>query len=88
MGDILGAIKDGFEYVIYNTVYRLFYYAEIALCQIISVMQGLFEAFSGIERVHYSNSDSYLIDIFFGNRVINAIYLGMAIIGIILIYYC
>lgn len=86
MGDILGAIKEGFEFVIYNTVYRLFYYAEIALCQIISVMQGLFKAFSGIETVHYNKSDSYLIDIFFGNRVINAIYWGMAIIGIILIF--
>lgn len=86
IGDILGAIKEGFEYVIYNTVYRLFYYAEIALCQIISVMQGLFKAFSGMETVSYGNSDSYLIDIFFGNRVINAVYWGMAIIGIILIF--
>ncbi len=86
MGDILGSIKEGFEYVIYNTIYRLFYYAEIAFCQILNLMQGLFRAFSGIDRVHYGNNDDYLVNIFFGNRIITAIYWGMAIIGIILIF--
>ena len=86
LGDIVGAIKEGFEYIIYNAVYRLFYYAEVALCQIVALMQGLFNAFSGVSTVRYNNNDDYLVNVFFGNRIINAIYWGMAIIGIVLIF--
>ena len=85
MGGIVDSIKDAFSYILYNTVYTVLYYGEIALCMVIQWMQGLFDAFSGVSTISYNGEPDYLINVFFGNRVINAIYWAMAIIGIVMI---
>ena len=85
MGGIVDSMKDAFSYILYNTVYTVLYYGEIALCMVIQWMQGLFDAFSGVSTISYNGEPDYLINVFFGNRVINAIYWAMAIIGIVMI---
>ena len=91
MGDIISGINDGvngaFEdignWILYNIIYRLFYYLEIALCMVLSWLEGLFKVFTGQEMVQIGGDDNYLINIFFQNGTINGVYWGMAAIGIV-----
>ena len=84
--DLGETIREGFEDILYNFVYVIFYYIEAALCRVISWLESLFNVFAGIDEAKYNGKGAYLIEIFFGNRIFNAIYLGMAIIGITLAF--
>ena len=79
-------IKDGFDYVLYNIIYRLFYWLEILLCLIVNWLQKFFNVFTGLDQVKYKGDDYFLIDVFFGNKVITSIYWGMAAIGVVLTF--
>ena len=86
MLDIGEKIQEGIDYILYNIIYAVFYYLEIVLCRAIGWMQELFGVFSGIKPATYDGKDEYLINIFFGNRIVNAIYLGMAAMGLALVF--
>ncbi len=81
-GDI---IKDGVQWILENTIYKLLYGLERILCIFIGYMQGLFDIFTGVATVTYNKDpDAYLINVFFGNSAISGIYWGMAAIGVLL----
>ena len=77
-------ITDGFDSFLYNFVFKIFYMFEILLCRAISWTQSFYDIFTGTEKVEYNGNPEYLIDVFFGNSIITAVYWGMAIIGIML----
>ena len=69
-----------------NFLGRLLYAIERIVCLFISWLQQLFGVFTGITPAKYNNNDEYLINVFFGNKVVNAIYWGMAAIGIVMVF--
>ena len=64
----------------------MFYWAEIALCQIIKWMQDLFGVFAGTETVLYDKQVTTLFDVFLSNTAITGIFRGMTAIGIVLAF--
>ena len=79
-------ISSALESILNATLFRLFYYLEIALCKIVGLLNEMFEVFAGINKVTYNGEKEYLINIFFYNRSINNVYWGMALIGIVLAF--
>ncbi len=69
-----------------NFLGRILYAIERIVCLFISWLQQLFSVFTGITPAKYKNNDEYLINVFFGNKVVNAIYWGMAAIGIVMVF--
>ena len=74
------------DYILYNIIYRMFYWAEIALCQVIKWMQDLFGVFAGTETVLYDKQVTTLFDVFLSNTAITGIFRGMTAIGIVLAF--
>ncbi|MBR1563325.1 MAG: hypothetical protein IJ645_08985 [Ruminococcus sp.] len=74
------------DWILYNLIYRVFYIAEIAICQIVEWEQQLFNVFSGISTVKYGNDEMTLIDVFFRNKAVSGVFLGMSAIGIVLAF--
>ena len=79
-------ITDGIDYILYNLIYRLFYILEILFCTGLKWLQKLFDVFVGTKTVMYGKSESFLINVFFGDASIKGIYWGMAAIGIVLAF--
>ncbi len=84
MFDVGNMIKEGISYILDNILAKLFYVIEKVICKAVGYMQQLFDVFTGTAMVTYDNSDSYLINVFFGNKAVAGIYWGMAAIGIVL----
>ena len=78
----MDAIVDG----IAQFFYKIFYGIEIMLCMAVGWLQELFNIFTGISTVSYNGADDYITNVFFGNKITNALYLGFAAIGIVLIF--
>ena len=74
------------ESILNATIFRLFYYLELALCRIIDILYQMFEIFAGLTKVEYNGSRDYLINIFFSNKAVSNIYWGMALIGIVMVF--
>ena len=85
-GALGNTISSAIESILNATLFRLFYYLEIALCKIVGLLYEMFEVFAGINKVTYRGERDYLINIFFYNRSINNVYWGMALIGIALAF--
>ena len=83
LGDTLSSILEA---ILNATIFKLCYYIETALCRIINILTQLFMVFSGIEKASYDGNRDYLINIFFSNKVVNNIYWGMAMIGLVLVF--
>ena len=69
------------EAILNATLFKLFYYVEIAMCKIIAILQDLFSVFSGITKAAYDGTPRYLINIFFENKAVRNIYWAMALVG-------
>ena len=69
-----------------NFLGRILFMIERLVCLFISWLQQLFNVFTGVKRAQYNGKDEYLIDVFFGNSVVNAVYWGMAAIGIVMAF--
>ena len=78
-----GIVSDIIE-KIDNYIGRLFYYIEMIVCSIVKWMQGLFDVFTGTTTAKYQGEDMFLTTIFFGNSTVNAVFWGMALLGVIL----
>lgn len=61
---------------------KLFFLCEAAFGRILDLLYEIFEVFAGITPIKYFGQKSYLVDAFFSNNIINALYRGMALIGI------
>ena len=83
LGDTLTSVLEA---VLNATVFKLLYYAEIALCWLIDQLYDMFEVFAGLVRIKYDGGYSYLIDVFFTNYVVSNVYWAMALIGIALTF--
>ncbi|WP_143008448.1 Mbov_0396 family ICE element transmembrane protein [Pseudobutyrivibrio sp. YE44] len=83
-------IEEGWNYILYNFIYRLFYYLEIAICMALDWIQELMDVFTGTTKVIYKTNfgspENYLINIFFKNGAVSGVYLGMAAIGIVMAF--
>ena len=79
-------ITDGFDYILYNFIYRLFYIIEILFCTGLKWLQSLFDVFVGTKTARIGQSENFLINIFFGDASIKGVYWGMAAIGIVLAF--
>ena len=94
LDSILGGLQDWLgdtltsmlEAILNATIFKLLYYAEIAVCWIIDQLYSMFEVFAGIVRVSYDGEPDYLINVFFKNGVVTNIYWAMALIGIALTF--
>ena len=68
-------IAEGMDYILYNFIYRLFYYLEIAFCLALNWLQELMDVFTGASMVTYKtnfgSTQNYLINIFFSNGAIS-----------------
>lgn len=65
----------------------LLYWIGKTLCVLVDFMYMLFQKFAGVSEVTYRNGKVYLMEIFFGNSQITAVYWGMATIGTILMIF-
>lgn len=61
---------------------RILFAIESLLCKLIDILFETFQVFAGIKTVIYDGGRDYLINVFFQNDVVNAVYWGMACIGI------
>lgn len=80
----MDGLVDQFIEKMDNFFGRILFAIERVLCLFISWMQQLFNVFTGVKPAIYNNKKEYLIDIFFGNKLVNGVYMGMAMIGIIM----
>ena len=81
LGDI---IVNSIETVLENTIFRLFYYIVCGICKIIHYLDQMFKVFSGQTPVKYDGNQTYLINLFFSNHTVSNVYMGMAMLGIVL----
>ena len=68
--------------LIESLIVKILFLAEVALGNILDLLYEVFEIYSGIKPVVYSGKQSFLLNVFFSNDVVSAIYKGMALIGI------
>ncbi len=59
----------------------LFYIIVSTLCNFVKIIYQFFSVFSGTAKIQYNGEQQYLINVFFGNKQINEVYWGMALIG-------
>ncbi len=83
---VVDAIGSAINGAIGNFFGSLFYDIVAALCKIVKLVYEFFSVFAGIKKVSYNGQKDYLINIFFGNSLINDIYWGMALIGIVITF--
>ena len=84
LGDTLTSVLEA---ILNATLFKILYYAEIALCWIISQLYDMFEVFAGIVRIQYGDEKpDYLINVFFSNHTVSNVYWAMALIGIALTF--
>ncbi len=87
MFDFVGdAINDTLETILHNTIYTLCYYISKGLCFIVHILDSMFKVVAGIDKIKYLGKPNYLIDVFFGHSMIQTVYTGMAIIGMIMAF--
>lgn len=65
---------------------KVCYYIVNALCGIVKVLYNVFAVFSGQNTVSYDGEEGYLINIFFGNKTVNGLYWGMAMLGVAMVF--
>lgn len=79
-------IADGIGGILSSFFYGLFYSIGTGLCWVVSILDQLFSVMSGMTKVRYQGKPHTLIDVFFGNTVVENIYWAMALIGILLCF--
>ncbi len=80
--DAIDKIKDWFQSLLENLVYRLLYLIETVILRILKLVEDSMMVFTGERTVTYNTEDTTLIDVFFNHGAIRGIYTGIAIIGI------
>lgn len=67
-----------------DLVYRLLYYLEVAILQVLGYVEKFFGLFAGTQRITYGNESTYLINVLLGNDAITRAFWAMALISITL----
>ena len=79
---VSGWFSNGIE-VLFS---RILYVLESGLVWVIGIMDECFSVMSGITKVRYQGETKTLLDVFFGNTVVEKIYWAMALLGILLCF--
>ena len=79
---ITAAIITAIIAAIYALICHLLYWAASLLGVILDAMCSIFNIFTGVTSVVANGKRTYLLDAFFSNGIVSAVYKGMAIIGI------
>ena len=86
MADLLSGVSDtimnGFQSILYATIYKLLYYLAVGCCWLINLLYSMFEVMAGLSKVSYDGDFDYLVNIFFSNTTVSKVYWGMALIGV------
>ena len=80
-GDIVDSIMDSIAEAIADLFYKFFYGIVIAICEIIRLVYEVYSVFAGVTKVTYDGKATYLTNVFFENKTVSNIYMGMAFIG-------
>ena len=87
---ILDGLESVLQTILYNTIYKLFYYIDVGLCWLIGTIYKMFGVFAGTQSVYATNGDwseeTDLFSVFLGNKSINTVYWCMAMVGIALCF--
>ncbi len=83
MDGIDGLMQTIGDYFLYNFIFKVFYYLEIALCYVLSWLEEVYKTFTGMSDVTYDGSQMSLFNVFMQNKAVNGVFLGMAAIGIV-----
>ena len=86
VADLLSGVSDtimnGFQSILYATIYKLLYYLAVGCCWLINLLYSMFEVMAGLSKVSYDGDFDYLVNIFFSNTTVSKIYWGLALIGL------
>ena len=85
LGDAFSSIGDAISTALANLVGSLLYYITKGLMYLVSVLQQMFNVFSGTSKIEYKGNFTYLTDIFFQHEQIRNIYWAMTLLGIVLV---
>ncbi len=85
MSSLADSIGDSITTAISNFVGKVMYYITNAFMWLVSVLQQLFDVFSGTTKVKYSGEDMYLVDVFFQNKSISNVYWAITLLGIVFV---
>ena len=78
--------SGGIGGVISNAFYAILYTIGAGLCWIVGILSQFFSVMSGMVKVRYDGTVQTLMDVFFGNTVVEKLYWAMALIGILLCF--
>lgn len=85
MSSLADSIGDAITRAISNFVGKILYYITKAFMWLVSVLQQLFDVFSGTTKVKYSGEDVYLLDVFFQNKSVANVYWAITLLGIVFV---
>ena len=81
VGDVVGGVVDQIAGVLEDMFYKVFYGIVIAICELVRLIYEFFAVFAGINKVTYDGKAKFLINVFFENKTVTNVYMGMAMIG-------
>ncbi len=79
-------VVGGIGSVLSSFLYAVFYRIGTALCWIVGILDQFFSVMSGMTKVRYEGTTQTLMDVFFGNTIVQNVYWAMALIGILLCF--
>lgn len=85
MSSLADSIGDSITTAISNFVGKVMYYITSAFMWLVSVIQQLFDVFSGTTKVKYSGDDMYLLDVFFQNKTVSNVYWAITLLGVVFV---
>ncbi len=86
MNSILQSVGDWFSDGIGGFFYNTCYMISASLCWIVGILDQIFSVMSGQTKVRLDGKAQTLVDVFVGNSVVQKVYWGMALIGILLCF--
>ena len=86
MNSILQSVGDWFSDGIGGFFYNTCYMISASLCWIVGILDQVFSVMSGQTKVRLDGKAQTLMDVFVGNSVVQKVYWGMALIGILLCF--
>ena len=84
--DVVGFLFDGLNTLFGNFLGLVCYQIVSILCYLLKIVYDFFSVFAGMKTVTYNGSQQYLINIFFGNTLINDVYWSMALVGVVIVF--
>ena len=84
--DVVGFLFDGLNTLFGDFLGLVCYQIVSMLSYLLKIVYDFFSIFAGMKTVTYNGKQQYLINIFFGNTLINDVYWAMALIGVVIVF--